>query len=554
MANRNKHLLITTGIVLLLIAATCSLRTLTRSNSSAFPGWAAATMLWHLIPCGLLMAWCVSISKRILQNTVRRYLLTAGLLMLLWMVVRTVKWEFYLGQCRAVRMCWYAFYIPIVLLPLMGVFVANYVGRPEGYEMPKKLNLLHIPAVVLIGLVFTNDLHQQVFCFPGGLAHFDEEYTYRWGYFVIMTWVVLLVCYFIVSLLRKSRTPGRHWRKKLPLLVMACAAVFWALYCLKLVPHSDMVLINCIIIVALLESCIHSGLIRSNTGYGDLLENSTVAAQITDRDYQVCYASKRAGFLSVEQMRAAEDAPLQLGQTRLSSAPIAGGHVLWLDDVSQIIQLMDQLRETGARLTQEGALLRAEIALREKQARIHEQSRLYDRINQEVSRQLTALDALLNQAEDTPEAQRKKLAQICVISAYIKRRSNLLLLSETVQRPDARELEYCLRESTDNLRLCGAACLADCRCQGTAAAAHLVAVYDLFEQILEPVMLDLTALLVQLQAEAGYLRLRLQLDSALEIPLPDTTALHALGGTLTHTVQAHTVYIELNLPEGGGQV
>lgn len=550
MTKRNKRLLGTTGIVLLLVMVAFFLRGVSRTVVTGTFGWVLLTLSWHLIPCGLLIAWCVSISKRILQDQVRRYLLSAGLLMLFWMVVRTVKWEFFLETCRATRMCWYAFYIPIILIPMIGVFVANYAGRPEDYEAPRGMNLLYIPALLLIALVFTNDVHQKVFAYPKGIGNFGlGDYSYRWGYFTVLAWVGVLTGASILTLFRKSRSPGRYWRRKLPLFVLGAALIYGILYGARLLVRSDITLGFCIFIVALLESCIQSGLLRSNTGYETLLESTTVAAQIVDRDNRVCYASGTAGSLTEEQMLAAEQAPVRMGQRRLSSAPITGGRVLWQDDVSHINRLMDQLRETGVRLAEEGDLLRAEIALREKQAQVDEQSRLYDQICREISGQLDTLEALLRQAEE-PGTRRQSLEQVCVISAYVKRRSNLLL-AETEGRLDARELEYCLRESLDNLRLRGTACLLDSRCEGMLDAKRVLAAYDMFEAVLEPVMLDLSALMVRLEAAEEGLRLRMQLGTERPVPVPEGGQVSALGGTMTHSTDAGTVYFDLYLPEGG---
>ena len=57
-------------------------------------------------------------------------------------------------------------------------------------------------------------------------------------------------------------------------------------------------------------------------------------------------------------------------------------------------------------------------------------SRLYDRIAQEIAPQLNKADALLQQSREHPEKAHALLSQVCVISAYVKRRANLILLGE----------------------------------------------------------------------------------------------------------------------------
>lgn len=91
-------------------------------------------------------------------------------------------------------------------------------------------------------------------------------------------------------------------------------------------------------------------------------------------------------------------------------------------------------------------LMKAEVELRERRLQTEEKSRLYDRIALEIAPQLNKADALLQQSREHPEEANALLSQVCVISAYIKRRANLILLGEEKATVAARELESCLRE------------------------------------------------------------------------------------------------------------
>ena len=106
--------------------------------------------------------------------------------------------------------------------------------------------------------------------------------------------------------------------------------------------------------------------------------------------------------------------------------------------------------------TSNNNLLKAKVELKEKQAQTDEHMRIYDKITEEVAPQLQKLESLLTFSEDSAKT-RENLGLVCVISSYIKRRSNLILLGEEASFLPAQELEYCLRESMENLRLCGVA-------------------------------------------------------------------------------------------------
>ena len=50
----------------------------------------------------------------------------------------------------------------------------------------------------------------------------------------------------------------------------------------------------CLMFMCIFESCLHCGLIQTNTGYEQLFEVCTMGAQITDQDYHVIYTSANA--------------------------------------------------------------------------------------------------------------------------------------------------------------------------------------------------------------------------------------------------------------------
>lgn len=76
------------------------------------------------------------------------------------------------------------------------------LGKPENYRLPKWTSLLYIPAVLLLLLVLTNDLHQLVFVFPADAAAWlDTDHGYGVGYFIVMGWIALGMVTAIVTML-----------------------------------------------------------------------------------------------------------------------------------------------------------------------------------------------------------------------------------------------------------------------------------------------------------------------------------------------------------------
>ena len=504
-----------------------------------------------LIHISLLVGWCVTLQQRILNPQMRRCMIALGALMVFWLTAKVIKYEFvgdrtyWLG-----RYLWYGYYIPMILIPLLGVFIIDHMGKPEGYRNPRWMKMLYIPAFAILLGIFTNDLHGLAFSFHNGIERFDYDYGYGPLYFAAMAWFVLLGIYFVVMLLKKSRVPGSKRMQKMPLNIMLGAVGFWTLYCLKFFSSIDLTVFDCVIISLLLESAIQSGMIPSNTNYRELFRTSTIAAQIVDGEHQVCYTSALAMPLPPEEMKQSGTRPVKLGHRIHHWEPIRGGYVLWQDDVTELDELAARLQAVQAQLGRENELLQAELKLKEQQAQLEEKSRLYDRIAAEAEPQLQKLEQLLPQLLD-PSRERTALVHLCVIGSHLKRRSNLLLLGEEMPVIPAQEIEYCIRESLDNLRLASVHTMLTSRYEGELAPDAILAAYDFFEALVEKLLDRITALVVHLSCQDGILRMKLQIGCT---DRPDGQLLAELSprlGSFTHTIEEEDIGIEYEIGKGG---
>lgn len=483
-----KTILYTIGVAILLVIAYYSRAFHTEVDDPILK--MLLVMTRSVIQISLVVAWCSSVRTRIINKQVRHYLIAVGILLAFWLILRTCKWEFIAQNGTHLgRYLWYSYYIPMVFVPLLGVFIIDHVGKAENYKTPNSLKYMYIPAAFLVTAVFTNDLHNLVFSFPSGYQNSESDCVYHVLYYVTIAWFILLGIYFVVMLIKKSRVPGSKSFQKLPAVILCISIVFWVLYCLHIV-GGDLAAIDCIMIIALLESAIQSGLIPSNTNYYELFRNSTVSAQIFDADYQPCMVSGTATVLTEDVMRSAEAEPVDLGDTILHSKAITGGHVLWQDDVKQINDLIEELRDTQERLGEKNELLKAELELKENRTRTEEKSRLYDRIAKEVAVQLAKAEELLKLAQTEPKQTKNAISKVSVICAYIKRRGNLLMLGEEETIIPAIELEYCIRESLDNLRLGDVFTSFDSKCDGTLKLEHAVIAFDFYENMVKHHIID----------------------------------------------------------------
>ena len=69
-----------------------------------------------------ILIWGGQLKRRLLQPHVRKYLIVTAGMMLFWMVLRTVKYEFLPKGHITARYVWYFYYIPMILVPLLFIF------------------------------------------------------------------------------------------------------------------------------------------------------------------------------------------------------------------------------------------------------------------------------------------------------------------------------------------------------------------------------------------------------------------------------------------------
>jgi len=356
--------------------------------------------------------------------------------------------------------------------------------------------------------------------------------------------------YFVVSMLLKSRVPGSRRLQKMPILIMTFAALFWTGYSMRLY-NCDLTVMDILIIVLLLESAIQSGLLPSNMNYRQLFDATTIPVQIVDRDYQPHYVSAGALPVSEMKMRQSESGTVHMGRSLLNSAPIHGGRVVWEDDISELTALQQQLQDAQEQLGEENTLLQAELDLKEQRAKTDEKNRLYDRIAEEVKPQLIKTDMLLQRIAQEPENRKKLLAKTCVLGSYIKRRGNLLLLGEDAKKVSARELEYCIRESLENLRLGEVFTSLNANCSGQLSLENIVAAYDFFETVTERLLDNMTAMLVNLNCDNAGIRMNIQMGCTEEIAPKVLEDISLSYGSVTYEIMDEDLVINLVMSEGG---
>ena len=452
----------------------------------------------------LFSAWCYTLWLRIVQVQVRRYLLAISALMVLWILLRSIK--FSIGNTDAERRLWYFYYFPMLFIPMLSVFVSQSLGKDEAFRLPRWTKLLYIPTLLLLLLVLTNDMHRQVFSFPSGVLS-DGEYRYEKGYYFVLGWEALCAAFSLVLMVRSCRIPHSRRIRWLPLVPFALSLAYAYAYVKKVywvwVLAGDMTVSQCLIFASIFECCIQCGLIQSNLGYDELFEATSLPVQITDHALCTKYASiAMQKPLPQSELRHMQQDTVQLDDdTLLKRHRLRSGWVFWKEDISALNQIRKELELTRDELRDTGDVLAAENAQRARWLKLTEENRLYDMMEAQTARQIAMLRDLLAELQRTEDSDRaiRLLGQIIIIGTYIKRRSNLIFVGVQRGAISVQELRLCLNESSENISVYGADCKTIVKGEGQLTVEQATQIYDLFEAVVEMGLESLRALLTSIE-------------------------------------------------------
>ena len=139
--------------------------------------------------------------------------------------------------------------------------------------------------------------------------------------------------------------------------------------------------------------------------------------------------------------------------------------------------------------------------LEEARRRTEEQNRLFDGIAKSLKPQLDRIEEILNSLPDDEPGFCREMKYAGVLGAYVKRYSNLLLLSSAESIADSSELYLCINESFSYLRLLGAFCCSDIQSGIELPLSSQLLMYELFEAVIESAAPSVTAVFVTLKRD-----------------------------------------------------
>lgn len=516
------------------------------------PDYSLVTLVFclvFLIYSALLLSWIVSVYARLLPSKARAYLIAMALLMLLYLCLRIVRYRIVVSAA-ALRLTWYAYYVPMVLIPVLFLMVCIQIERGE-MRAAWDERLLLIPAVLLAVLVVTNDLHHLIFVPKPGLGSFSGQggtYTYRLLFYLYYAWMILAVAAGLILLVRAC---GRGKDRRTVAQFVAILLLWYGLLKLhslkkivEFIPPYEAPETSIFSMLAICEICIRKRLIPRNENYAGFFAALPMPVMITDRSLVPVYSSVNGIDADRAQLADALEAPIRLRpDQKLSGKRIRGGCAFWLEDESEVRRANEALSEANELLEGENTLIEYENRQKEQNAWLRSRHHIYHEIAAKMYPWQKRIEALLNEARPDDPGFGDVIAQVSVLNAFVKRKTNLLLMASEREDIPLRELLLAVAESGCYLTYAGIRTSVDESGflpggeEVLWPSDRVIALYDSFELLAERLMDRATLLMVSLSEDG----LRLAADASGPIrsdgaPLPVRT--EAREGVTYLTVRA----------------
>ncbi len=351
----------------------------------------------------LILLWDYSIRRRIINSKLQRFVSYTAYLMALLIIVRTIKWsisELFLLE----QFLWYMYYIPFILLPFFILLISLSLDENLYQKSRKFIKVLFVISIALIIFVLTNHFHQNVFTIIEWVKGADTI-SREWGYYLVMSYIAFLVLLSLFFIVKNSKLPRSNTRVMLPMLVIIFHVVFLFYYIKFQTSFIEMSVVVCLVFVSIIESLIQTGLIPSNSEYQRIFESLDLPILIMDEEGKSAFKSK--AYFSYDN------------------------------------DLYNDFKDNETLILGDNKYSKKKITLEKEKLQLKQKNHLYNTIKLSTEEKTEKINSIISRGN----LSRNDLIDICLTATYIKRLSNIILISELYDKVNSIELQNAIIES-----------------------------------------------------------------------------------------------------------
>lgn len=382
--------------------------------------------------------WIALLYIRIFDKTLKKYVLSIGVLLAFWMVVRMFK-TYTTGYVT--EMLWYLYYIPLLLIPTFYYNCSSYLINSKNKK--RRIATIVISTILFL-LVITNSLHNIVFKIKSNI----NDYNHNIGYFIIVVWILCLIVVAILNLIKSSKNKG--YKNIISISIIILIGLVYTILYIKNVPvirKTNMSVIIGTLFCVGLEMMLDFNLIPNNFRYKKIFKNSNLPLEIISKDGKTRIATNHSINLKENIINDIKDNKVKNtykdNNIVKNVKAISGGYSIEEKDFSKINEYEKELKLIQQELIEQETILQKQRKIATEIYETKLKSEIIELLDEKIEQKRNLINELIKEMKITDI---DKMQDIKLLLNYCKRMSSLVISSYNKEKYDNKRLEIIINE------------------------------------------------------------------------------------------------------------
>ena len=382
--------------------------------------------------------WITLLYIRIFDKTLKKYVLSIGVLLAFWMVVRMLK-TYTTGY--ATEILWYLYYIPLLLIPTFYYNCSSYLINSKN---KKRRIATIIISTILFLLVLTNSLHNIVFKIKSNI----NDYNHNIGYFIIVAWILCLIVVAIINLIKSSKNKG--YKNIILISVTILIGIIYTILYIKNIPvirKTNMSVIIGTLFCVGLEMMLDFKLIPNNFRYKKIFKNSNLPLEIVSQDGKTRIVTNHSINLKeniINDIKNNKVKSIYKDNNIIKNVNVInGGYSIEEKDYSKINEYEEKLKSIQQELIEQETILQKQRKIATEIYETKLKGEIIELLDEKIEQKRNLINELIKEMKITDI---DKMKNIKLLLNYCKRMSNLVISSYNKEKYDNKRLEVIINE------------------------------------------------------------------------------------------------------------
>lgn len=382
--------------------------------------------------------WLILLYIRIFDKTLKKYVLSIGVLLVFWMAIRMVK-RYTTGYVTEIL--WYLYYIPLLMIPTFYYNCSSYLINSKN---KKRRIVAIIISIILFLLVITNSLHNIVFKIKSNI----NDYNHNIGYFIIVVWILCLIVVAIINLIKSSKNKG--YKNIILISVTILIGIIYTILYIKNIPvirKTNMSVIIGTLFCVGLEMMLDFKLIPNNFRYKKIFKNSNLPLEIVSQDGKTRIATNHSINLKeniINDIKNNKVKSIYKDNNIIKNVNVInGGYSIEEKDYSKINEYEEKLKSIQQELIEQETILQKQRKIATEIYETKLKGEIIELLDEKIEQKRNLINELIKEMKITDI---DKMKNIKLLLNYCKRMSNLVISSYNKEKYDNKRLEVIINE------------------------------------------------------------------------------------------------------------